>query len=132
MKIEHIAFNVKAPKEMADWYCNNLGMQIVRDTGQAFFVGDENKHTILEIYNNPSAAVPDYTSMDPLLFHIAFASNDIETDRKRLIEAGATPQSEINIDNGDTFAVVRDPWGIAVKLVKRKEPMVKGNANNCD
>ncbi|MCK5174351.1 MAG: VOC family protein, partial [Planctomycetes bacterium] len=43
MRIEHIAINVTAPKEMAQWYCGHLGMQIARDTGKAFFLADENK-----------------------------------------------------------------------------------------
>ena len=124
MRIEHIAVNVKAPAEMARWYCDNLGMQIVRDTGQAFFIGDEDNNTILEIYNNPPDAVPDYASMDLLLFHIAFVSEDVSADRDRLIEAGATADGEVNTAGGDTFAVVRDPWGVAVQLVKRKEPMI--------
>ena len=124
MRIEHIAINVKEPAEMARWYCDNLGMQIVRDTGQAFFIGDENNNSILEIYKNPPDAVPDYASMDLLLFHIAFASEDVTADRANLIEAGATADGEVNTCNGDTFAVVRDPWGVAVQLVKRKEPMI--------
>ena len=85
MRIEHIAINVKEPAEMTEWYCTNLGMTIARDTGQAFFLADASKNTVLEIYNNPPDAVPDYASMDPLLFHIAFASDDIVADRKRLI-----------------------------------------------
>jgi len=125
MRIEHIAINVKAPAEMAEWYCKNLGLQIVRDTGQAFFLADENRNSILEIYNNPPDAVPDYASMDLLLFHIAFVSEDVTADRARLIEAGATADGEVNTGNGDTFAVVRDPWGVAVQLVKRKEPMLE-------
>ncbi len=124
MRIEHIAINVKEPAEMTEWYCTNLGMKIARDTGQAFFLADESKNTILEIYNNPPDAVPDYASMDPLLFHIAFASDDIVADRKRLIEAGAKPIGEVNSVNGDTFAVVRDPWGLPIQLVKRKKPML--------
>ena len=32
MKIEHVAFNVSAPAEMADWYVTHLGMRIVRKT----------------------------------------------------------------------------------------------------
>lgn len=124
MRIEHIGINVKAPAEMAEWYCKNLGLQIVRDTGQAFFLADENRNSILEIYNNPPDAVPDYASMDLLLFHIAFVSEDVTADRARLIEAGATADGEVNTSNGDTFAVVRDPWGVAVQLVKRKEPMI--------
>ena len=98
MRIEHIAVNVKAPAEMARWYCDNLGMQIVRDTGQAFFIGDEDNNTILEIYNNPPDAVPDYASMDLLLFHIAFVSEDVSADRDRLIEAGATADGEVMRD----------------------------------
>ena len=123
MRIEHIAINVKEPAEMAQWYCDNLGMQIVRDTGQAFFIGDQNNNTILEIYNNPPDAVPDYASMHPLLFHIAFISENVTADRKKLIDAGAAPEGEVNTDAGNTFAIVRDPWGIAIQLVKRKTPM---------
>ena len=124
MRIEHVALNVEAPGEMAKWYCDNLGMQIVRDTGQAFFVGDENNDTVLEIYNNPAAAVPDYGSMDLLVFHIAFVSTDVAADRARLIEAGGTAEGEINTAGGDTFAIIRDPWGVAVQLVKREKPLL--------
>ncbi len=124
MRIEHIAINVKEPAEMTQWYRTNLGMKIARDTGQAFFLADESENTILEIYNNPPDAVPDYASMDPLLFHIAFTSDDVVADRKRLIEAGAKPIGEVDSVNGDTLAMLRDPWGLSIQLVKRKKPML--------
>lgn len=124
MRIEHIGINIKAPAEMAEWYCKNLGLQIVRDTGQAFFLADENKNSILEIYNNPPDAVPDYASMDPLLFHIAFASDDVKADFDRLKEAGAKPFGEIVEAAGDTIAILRDPWGLPIQLAKRKTPML--------
>ena len=124
MRIEHIGINIKAPKEMAQWYCENLGLQIVRDTGQAFFLADENSNSILEIYNNPPDAVPDYASMDPLLFHIAFVSDDVKADFERLKKAGATPFGEIVEAGGDTIAILRDPWGLPIQLAKRKETML--------
>jgi hypothetical protein len=42
-----------------------------------------------------------------------------------LIKAGATPQGDINTnDDGDQLAMVRDPWGLPVQLVKRTKAMI--------
>ena len=82
MKVEHIAFNVEHPKEMAEWYCAHLGLQVVKQTESAFFLADESGHGILEIYNNPPDSVPGYCAMDPLQLHVAFLSDDLRLDRK--------------------------------------------------
>ena len=94
MLVEHVAVNVDDPGGMAKWYCENLGMKVVRDTGTAYFIGDESGHGILEIYNNPPDKVPNYETMDPLLLHIAFQSDNVSKDHKRLVAAGATPVGE--------------------------------------
>ena len=33
MKVEHVAFLVDDPEAVADWYCTNLGMRVVRAGG---------------------------------------------------------------------------------------------------
>jgi len=125
MKIEHTAFNVSDPVAVAAWYSNHLGFRIVRhipQPAQTHFLADENG-AMLEIYCNPPEEVPDYPSMDPLIFHMAFVSEDPETDRARLTEAGASFHSEVRTDDGSHLVMMKDPWGLAIQLCKRGTPM---------
>jgi glyoxylase I family protein len=121
---EHIAFNVVDPAGFVDWYCTHLGLKVVKDAGAAFFIADDSGHGILEVYHNPDAEVMDYANMDPLLVHIAFVSEDVDADEARLIAAGATKYKETIRQGGDTVAILRDPWGLAIQLAKRDVPMI--------
>jgi glyoxylase I family protein len=128
MRIEHIAVNVKDPVAMARWYCENLGMKIVRQgpaPANARFISDAGENVLLEIYNNPPKAVLDYASMDPLLFHVAFTADDIKDICRRLVSAGATIFSDVSVTpEGDEFAILRDPWGLSIQFVRRAKPML--------
>jgi len=127
MKLEHVALLVKDPVAVADWYVEHLGRRIVRQgeaPTHARFVADAQGASLLELYAG-SLPLPDYRSMDPLLLHVAFSSADVAADRARLIAAGAAPVSEVVCtDAGDTFAMLRDPWGLALQLVRRAMPLV--------
>ena len=80
---------------------------------------------MLEVYHNPPDAVPDYASMDPLVFHIAFMVDDVEGTCRKLVAAGATVYSEATItDSGDKLAMLRDPWGVPIQFLKRADPML--------
>jgi uncharacterized glyoxalase superfamily protein PhnB len=69
--------------------------------------------------------VPDFKAMNPMSFHIAFFVDDVPAARDRLIKSGATPQGDVNTnDDGDQLAMVRDPWGLPVQLVKRTKAMI--------
>jgi glyoxylase I family protein len=128
MKIEHVALQVPDPVALADWYVVHLGMRIVRSFGgpaHARFLADDAGHTVLEVYNNPKASVNDYRKLDPLHLHIAFATEDIPATRQRLLAAGATTEGEVSVtDAGDTLSMLRDPWGVPLQLVKRKQRLV--------
>lgn len=128
IRFEHIAINVEDPVGMAKWYCQNLGMKIVRKGPapvNAHFISDAGGNMIMEIYNNPPDAVPDYASMDPLLLHIAFMVDDVKGIREKLIAAGAQAVGDITVTPaGDELAMLRDPWGVAIQFVKRAEPMI--------
>lgn len=130
MKIEHFAFNVADPDAMTSWYGKHFGMKLVRSgppPANARFLADE-AGGILEIYNNPPDQVPHYASMDPLLLHLAFTSADPEADAARLIAGGATFHSETRMDDGSLLILVRDPWGLAVQLCRRAQPLLGQNA----
>jgi glyoxylase I family protein len=126
--IEHIAWQVENPEAMVRWYGDNLGMKVVRKgdpQAAAFFLADETGTTIIEIYHNKRAPLPDYRTMDPLLFHLAFETTNIQDDIARLLGAGAIRVSGPDcLDNGDTIAMLRDPWGLPLQLVRRAKPMV--------
>ena len=129
IRLEHVAINVEDPAGMVKWYCQNLGMKLVRKGPPPInmhFISDAGGNMMLEIYHNPPDAVPDYASMDPLLLHIAFMVDDVKGIRKKLIAAGATAVGEVTITPaGDELAMLRDPWGVAIQFVKRAELMLR-------
>jgi catechol 2,3-dioxygenase-like lactoylglutathione lyase family enzyme len=127
MKIEHVALNIPDPVKAGQWYAEHLGMRIVRSSNEPpyiHFIADSEGESVLEFYCNPAAKVPDYASMDPLILHIAFVVDDIAATRAKLVTAGATAVSETTAPNGDQLAMLRDPWGVPVQLVKRVKPLV--------
>ena len=127
MKIEHFALNVKDPVLMAQWYVEHIDFEVVRKMDEApftHFLGDKSGAIMLEIYNNPTDQVPDYKNMNPLLVHLAFVSFDPVADKNRLIEAGASYVEEVKLSDGSLLVMMRDPWGLAIQLCKRGNPMI--------
>ena len=128
MKIEHTAYQVADPVSVARWYVTHLGMTIKRSQSEPpymHFLADDGDAVMLEFYNNPTVAVPDYAERHPMIFHLAFQTDDVDATRARLLAAGATPEGDVTTTpGGDQLAMVRDPWGLAVQLLKRKEPMI--------
>lgn len=127
MKMEHVAINVPAPAAMAEWYAKHLGMRIVMASNDApymHFIADD-VGSMVELYNNPAAPMPDYANMSPFNFHMAFTSPDIEADRARLVAAGATTVTEISTTaRGDKLLFLRDPWSIPFQFVQRSSPLL--------
>ena len=130
MRIEHVGYMVEDPLQVAAWYCQNLGFRVARGMQTSpftHFLLDGSGNSMLEIYNNPAAGVPDYASMDPLVLHVAMDVGDesIEIVRDRLLAAGATLYSDLGVTPaGDQLVMLRDPWGLALLLARRKIPMV--------
>ena len=129
MKIEHVALNVSDPAAMAAWYVEYLGMTVARKIEEApytHFLADSGGNVMLEVYNNPPDQVPAYATMDPLLLHVAFVSDDPETDKQGLLAAGATLVDDQPLADGSRVVMLRDPWGLAIQLCRRAVPMLKG------
>lgn len=128
MKLEHIAINVPAPTAMAQWWVENLGTEIVVQTDKPpfmHFICDSARTSMLELYHNTTAPLPDYAAMSPANLHFAFASSNIEADYARLLAAGATAVNDISTNaSGDKLCFLRDPWGVTVQLVQRVKPML--------
>ena len=113
---------------MAEWYCENLDMKIIRKGGPPVnmrFISDAGGNMMLELYNNPPDEVPDYPSMNPLSLHIAFMVDDVKAIRDNLVAAGATIAEDIKVTpSGDELVMLRDPWGVPIQFVNRAEPMM--------
>jgi glyoxylase I family protein len=128
VKIEHVAFQVADPVAVASWYVEHLGMSLKRSFPErpwGQFLADDGDSVMLEFYNNPRAAVPDYRALDPLLVHVAFTTDDVQAARARLLAAGATAESDVTVtDSGDSLMMLRDPWGLPIQFIRRKVPMI--------
>ena len=127
LRIEHIAFNVSDPVAMADWYVENLGMRIARqgDAPQHVrFLADTAGKTVVEIYNNPGAPIPDYAGMNPFTLHVAFHADDPDAAKAALVAAGATFVDQSELPDGSRLMFLRDPWGLTVQLVRRAKPLL--------
>ncbi|MBF9255046.1 VOC family protein [Pontibacter sp. 172403-2] len=127
MKLEYFALNVEDPLATATWYVAHLGLRIVRQMPEApytTFMVDDSGNIMVEIYRNPADEVPPYRTMNPLLVHLAFVSEDPEADKTRLIAAGASLVTDQHLPDGSHLVMLRDPWGLALQLCKRSVPML--------
>jgi glyoxylase I family protein len=127
MKIEHLAFNVPDPLNMARWYVEHLGLTVKRramDAPWAHFLADDSGTVMIEIYGNHTAPALNLPEVAPPALHLAFVSKDVAADVKRLTAAGATIVADVHLMGPDTFAMLRDPWGVPLQLVKRQVPMI--------
>lgn len=126
---EHIAFNVSDPAAVAKWYCDNLGMKILRKSAPpatTHFIADSAGTMSLELYRNEKAPIPDYASISHISLHLAFTVDDVNEMRTRLLTAGATLAEDIVITpSGDRTLMLQDPWGLALQFTVRVSPMLK-------
>ena len=127
LNVEHVACNVADPAAMAAWYVEHLGMRVVRKISTApyiHFLADASGRAVVEIYRNAVDPVPDYASMHPIRFHLAFAADDPDTARAALVAAGATFVEEQTLADGSRLVMLRDPWGLPLQLCKRTMPLL--------
>ncbi|MFO1487586.1 MAG: VOC family protein [Verrucomicrobiota bacterium] len=127
MRLEHCALQVPDPVQMAEWYVKNLGCTLARSGGapnHARFL--QAGPVLIEIYQSTSAPTPDYPAMHPAQLHLAFISDDVISDRNRLVAAGATIADDVFQNAaGDDLLMLRDPWGVGLQLVRRAQPMLR-------
>lgn len=128
MKIEHLALNVPDPLAMARWYVDHLGLTVKRRYLEApwgHFLADDSGTVMIELYGNSKAPALDLPNVAPPALHLAFVSSDVAADVAKLTAAGATLVSgPETAANGDGLAMLRDPWGVCLQLVKRTQSMI--------
>jgi uncharacterized glyoxalase superfamily protein PhnB len=126
---EHLAFNVKDPAAIAQWYVMHLGMKIYRKgapPANTHFVGDAAGNMMFELTTNPAFPLLGYSAFSHMSMHIAFMVDDIKAIRDSLLTAGAMIVEDIaKTPSGDHVLMVRDPFGLAIQFVMRVQPMLK-------
>ena len=121
---EHTALNVPDVQAAARWYCDNLGMTVLRSGESVRFLADSTGRLIFEFYTNAEQQIPDYAQMHPSALHLAFCVSDVPAAIAKLTAAGASVFSDYETaDSGDEMAMLRDPWGVPLQLMKRAEAM---------
>jgi glyoxylase I family protein len=128
MKIEHVAYVVKDPATVARWWERNLAMKIIRSSDSppyGHFIADSSGRILFELHCPGDIQVPDYHATDARILYMAFMTDDLTAARDRLVRAGATVVEDVDTKpSGDQLAMLRDPWGFAIQLVRRKESML--------
>lgn len=128
MRIEHLGLQVDEPAMQADWYVTHLDFEIRRAEDEPVpvrFLADQTGRVMLELYDNPKVSTPDYAGTDPLIFHLAFVCEKVRETADRLAGAGAVIVSGPEFTPaGDEICMLRDPWGLAIQLCRRAQPMV--------
>ncbi|MCX7047358.1 MAG: VOC family protein [Candidatus Sumerlaeota bacterium] len=126
MRFEHFGINVPDARAMAEWLVKHCGMRVLRAINTApytCFLADERGMSVIEIYTNPAGPIPDYSRQHPLQFHWAFAVDDPDEVKDRLVAAGASVVEEIWLEDGSHLFMLRDPWGVPLQLCKRTKPL---------
>lgn len=124
-RFEHIALNVGDMEAIADWYCTHMAMIKVRhDPGRKLFLADHTKVVVLELYSNPDKPRIDLAKTTSAEMHVAFVVDDIHAAIDELVAAGATVEAPPADNVGDTLTMLRDPFGLALQLVQRKEALL--------
>lgn len=127
-RLEHLALNVVDPERTAAWYVEHFGLRVVRagrDIARTTFLTTGDGAVLIELYNNNTAPVPAYALKHPLELHLAFCSDDPQADAERLLKVGAVLSEPVKTTAaGDEVVMLRDPFGLALQLVKRAKPML--------
>jgi uncharacterized glyoxalase superfamily protein PhnB len=128
MRLEHLALMMEDPIAAVKWYVENLGFTILKEMDSSpyhHFIIDSSKCMIIEIFLIPDKKIINYKAVDPAIMHLGFNVQNIKETYKRMIGKGATIVNELsNNENGDSVAMLRDPWGVPIQLIKRKKSLL--------
>jgi beta-lactamase superfamily II metal-dependent hydrolase/catechol 2,3-dioxygenase-like lactoylglutathione lyase family enzyme len=130
VRFEHIALNVHDVEAVVNWYCENLGMKVVRKGPPPVnmrFLADGDDNIVFEFYHNIEAPIPDCNMIHPRSYHVAFVVDDVGAICDKLLKAGATIAVDMETTAaGDQIIILRDPWAMPIQFVKRTKPMLVG------
>ncbi len=124
MYMEHPGIAASDPAALAKWYCNMLGMKLIRQTGPTtFFVGFD-KGSCLEIYAAKTDAPPTADNYVRGMTHVAFYTEDFERVHGELLSKGVAPAASPILRDDLKLALMRDPEGNLFHITQRDVPLI--------
>lgn len=125
MVFEHFALNVSNIAAVVPWYVAHLDLKVASEQHEPpfmTFLADSSDRVVMELYYRPDEAITDFKKQHPLTFHVAFVSTEVEADRDRLLQEGASLVEEVHTADGSHLVMLRDPWGMPLQLCQRTRP----------
>ena len=122
--IEHVGIFGKDTKALAEWYCENLGFEIVFENGNGvYFIAAPDK-SMIEICvadTEPKST----TTTESGIRHIALATDNIEGMSEKMIAAGVEVVTPLKVaPSGTATFFFRDPEGNILHFIQRPSPLV--------
>jgi glyoxylase I family protein len=119
--LEHTAIASPNPRQLAQWYADNLEFRINHEYGGNFFVKAANG-TMLEII--PSEGERAQQKMkDPGIRHLAIMVDDFDAAHQRLKEIGVKFLTDPLNLGGNRLLFFGDPEGNILHLIHREKPL---------
>ena len=122
--LEHMGFVVVNPGGAAGWYREHLGFKVLRTApdGTVAFIQCPETGLILELIGEGGLKAGAKDLTHPLQVHLAVRTDSFETDRDRLISAGAEFAMHCETDDPEAkVCVLKDPFGLYLQLAQRRE-----------
>ena len=127
-RILHTMLRVSNLERSVDFYCNKLGMTLLRQKdypkGEFTLVflgyGDEAEHTVLELTHNWG---DNHYELGTAFGHIALGVEDIYACCEELEKQGVSiprPPGEMKSGGGTVIAFIEDPDGYKIELINQK------------
>jgi catechol 2,3-dioxygenase-like lactoylglutathione lyase family enzyme len=116
------------PTAAAAWYAEHLGFRIMRGSAEPpfahFITPADGGGAVIEMFRSQAVDPLDAGAADPMQAHIAFVVEDVDAAAARLVAAGAVADGGTRTSpDGDPYAILRDPWGVPLQLIRRSVPL---------
>lgn len=124
MYAEHVGLHAGDPVELAKWYVETLGFEVVRTLEKEgrppiyFLRGDQG--LVIEILPT-TAARPTRQLTDPGYSHIGLVVEDFDKATSSLQSKGVSPTNVRQTSNGWTIGYFNDPEGNQLEIVYRPQ-----------
>jgi catechol 2,3-dioxygenase-like lactoylglutathione lyase family enzyme len=107
-RLETVVLDCPDPRALADFYCELLGMYVVRDDADWVTIRPDSDAPTMSFQRVADFQPPQWPDPSrPQQFHLDVSVDDIETAEKRAVAAGARRLE----GGGQDFRVYADPVG---------------------
>lgn len=124
LKFEHLRLNVANKEQTAQWYVDQVGLEIIPSSEKDFiYVADKDRNFMLEL-----SSIPDirnqYFDIHLDSIHLAFEGHKtIEAVAEKMLANQGVQEGSISRNQiGDYVINVRDPNGFVAQLIHRVNP----------